>query len=62
MVYYLNTDNIEELGDWESIWGLVQQEGTPTVAVIENQKLVDSTAGEMTQTELLLFLSEAGVL
>ncbi len=61
-VYYLTTDNIEELGDWETIWGLVQQEGTPTVAVIENQKLVNSNAGEMTSAELILFLTEAGVL
>ncbi len=61
-VYYLNTDNIETLGDWEDIWGLVEQEGTPTVAVIENQKLINSNAGEMTSEELILFLSEAGVL
>ena len=61
-VYYLNTDTIESLEDWEAIWGLVEQEGTPTVAVIENQKLVDSTAGEMTAEQLLLFLNGAGVL
>ena len=61
-VYYLNTDTIQELGDWNTIWDLVQQEGTPTVAVIENQKLVNSTSGEMTSTELILFLSEAGAL
>lgn len=61
-VYYLNTDTIETLGDWEAIWGLVEQEGTPTVAVIENQKLVKSTSGEMTSNELISFLTEAGVL
>ena len=61
-VYYLNTDTIETLEAWESIWGLVEQEGTPTVAVIENNKLVNSTAGEMTSEELIRFLSEAGVL
>ena len=53
---------MSELGDWNTIWDLVQQEGTPTVAVIENQKLVNSTSGEMTSTELILFLSEAGAL
>ena len=61
-VYYLNTDTIETLEAWESIWGLVEQEGTPTVAVIENNKLVKSTAGEMTSEELIRFLSEAGAL
>ena len=61
-VYYLNTDTIETLEAWDSIWGLVEQEGTPTVAVIENNKLVKSTAGEMTSEELIRFLSEAGVL
>ena len=61
-VYYLNTDTIETLEAWDSIWGLVEQEGTPTVAVIENNKLVKSTAGEMTSEELIRFLSEAGAL
>jgi predicted bacteriocin transport accessory protein len=61
-VYYLNTDTIETLETWDSIWGLVEQEGTPTVAVIENNKLVKSTAGEMTSEELIRFLSEAGAL
>lgn len=61
-VYYLNTDTIETLEAWESIWNLVEQEGTPTVAVIENNKLVNSTAGEMTTEDLLIFLNEAGVL
>ena len=61
-VYYLNTDTIETVGDWESIWGIVEQEGTPTVAVIENQKLIKSTAGEMSSEELINFLKEAGVL
>ena len=61
-VYYLNTDTIETLEAWDSIWGFVEQEGTPTVAVIENNKLVKSTAGEMTSEELIRFLSEAGAL
>lgn len=61
-VYYLNTDTIETLEDWEAIWGMVEQEGTPTVAVIENQKLVSTTAGEMTSDQLIMFLSQAGVL
>ena len=61
-VYYLNTDTIETLEAWDSIWNLVEQEGTPTVAVIENNKLVKSTAGEMTSEELIRFLSEAGAL
>lgn len=61
-VYYLNTDTIETLEAWDSIWGLVEQEGTPTVAVIENNTLVNSTAGEMTSEELIRFLSEAGAL
>ena len=61
-VYYLNTDTIETLEAWESIWNLVEQEGTPTVALIENNKLVKSTAGEMTSEELIRFLSEAGAL
>lgn len=61
-VYYLNTDTIETLEAWDGIWGLVEQEGTPTVAVIENNKLVKSTAGEMTSEELIRFLSEAGAL
>ena len=61
-VYYLNTDTIETIGDWEEIWNLVEQEGTPTVAVIENKKLVKSTSGEMKTVELIEFLEEAGVL
>ena len=61
-VYYLNTDTIETIGDWDDIWALVEQEGTPTVAVIENKKLVKSTAGEMTTVELIEFFEEAGVL
>ena len=61
-VYYLNVDTIETLEDWESIWGLVEQEGTPTVAVIEKQQLVLSSAGELTEDQLIEFLEEAGVL
>ena len=61
-VYYLDTDIIETLDDWDSIWNLVEQEGTPTVAVIEKQKLIKSNAGEMTYEELVSFLEEAGVL
>lgn len=61
-VYYLNVDNIETLEDWESIWNLVEQEGTPTVAVIEKQQLISSNAGEMTEEQLIKFLEEAGVL
>ena len=61
-VYYLNVDTIETLEDWESIWDLVEQEGTPTVAVIEKQQLISSNAGEMTEDQLIEFLEEAGVL
>ena len=61
-VYYLNVDTIETLEDWESIWGLVEQEGTPTVAVIEKQKLVLSSAGELTEDQLIEFFEKAGVL
>ena len=61
-VYYLNVDTIETLEDWESIWDLVEQEGTPTVAVIEKQQLISSNAGEMTEEQLIEFLEEAGVL
>ncbi len=61
-VYYLNTDLIETLEDWDTIWNMVEQEGTPTVAVIEKQQLIKSNAGEMTTLELEEFLKEAGVL
>lgn len=61
-VYYLNVDTIETYEDWETIWGLVEQEGTPTVAVIEKQQLVLSSAGEMTEEQLIEFFKEAGVL
>ena len=61
-VYYLNVDTIETLEDWESIWGLVEQEGTPTVAVIEKQQLVLSSAGELTEDQLIEFFEKAGVL
>ena len=61
-IYYLNTDNIETTEDWVFIWDLAQQEGTPTVAIIENKKLIDSRSGEMTREELISWLSEEGVL
>ena len=61
-VYYLNVDTIETYEDWEAIWGLVEQEGTPTVAVIEKQELILSNSGEMTADELIEFFEKAGVL
>ena len=61
-VYYLDTDTIETEDDWYFIWELVEQEGTPTVAIIQNKALVDSRSGEMTRDDLIYWFTEVGVL
>ncbi len=61
-VYYLNTDTIVSETDWNLIWGLANQDGTPTLAVIENKKLIDSRSGEMEKDDLIYWFTEVGVL
>ena len=61
-VYYLNVDNIQTEEDWDEIWGLVEQEGTPTTAVIENREKIVSEAGELSVIELTEMFTKAGVL
>jgi len=61
-VYYLNTDTILSEDDWYFIWELVEQDGTPTLAVIQNKALVDSRSGEMTRDDLIYWFTEVGVL
>ncbi|MBP5683797.1 MAG: thioredoxin family protein [Bacilli bacterium] len=61
-VYYLDAYSIETEEDWNFIWAKINQEGTPSLGVFENQELVDSVSGEMTKEELTEWFSKVGVI
>ncbi len=61
-VYYMDVYNIMDESDFDFIWGLVNQEETPAMGVIENQQLIDSVSGEMTSEELDLWFRSVGVI
>ena len=50
------------LGRPDCIWAKIEQEGTPSMGVFENQELVDSVSGEMTYDELTTWFRKVGVI
>ena len=55
-VYYINTNNIENVEDEEALWNFLGANGTPTTAVVANGNLVAMREGEITRSDLIAFL------